>query len=222
MPLFEKFVVCTWEVTGYSIPLPVGRIEEDGGNRLVPRERPNRRGAKVDDTGSSAVQWLLVCDFYNGISEPGMPAEEMYPDLLNKLVQSFDVHETGTLRLPHIGSRRCRAWKYKRIETSEERDTGLTTLTFLEDNEDATTTATFQSPSARSVAKQQAESTTFSAENAGIDAGDLGQSLDEMAADLEGLANAPFEYVGDLETKAKQIDGACERIEAVYTKATDE
>ena len=222
MPLFEKFTLCAWEVTGYRIALPVIRVEEDGGNRLVPRERAHRRGAKVDDTGSAPVQWLLVCDFYNGITEPGMPAEDMYPDLLNNLVKSFDVHETGTLTLPHIGPRRCRAWKYKRIETSEERDAGLTTLTFLEDNEDATTAASFQSPAARSVAKQQAESTTFSAESAGIDASDLGQSLTELASELEGLANAPGEYVGDLETKAKQIEAACERIEAVHTQAVDE
>src|SRR5688572_24683169 len=106
MGLFEKFVICTWEVTGYKIPIPVVRIEEDGGNRLVPRERIGRRGAKLDDTGAMPPQWLLVADFYNGIDEPGMPSEDMYPDLLNNLIKSFDIHECGTLTLPHVGPRR--------------------------------------------------------------------------------------------------------------------
>ncbi|HVY48089.1 MAG TPA: DNA circularization N-terminal domain-containing protein [Minicystis sp.] len=58
------------QVTGFSVPLPVSRIEEESGNRLVERDRPNRDGAKIDDTGAKARRWVLTLDYLNGSTEP--------------------------------------------------------------------------------------------------------------------------------------------------------
>ncbi len=220
--IFAQFTTCRWEVTGYNVVLPVKTVRTRGGNRIVPRERANRNGAKLDDTGSKPKVWTLDVDFYNGIDEPDMPADDMYPSLANDLEKSCDIHETGTLTLPTIGKRRCRLLDYDREESFEERDTGRFSLTFMEDNEDAITASSFSSPSARSVSRQLAEATTASAEQDGIELTDIGSSLTELASELEGLANAPFEYVGDLQAKAGQISRACARIEAVHTSAADE
>ena len=211
--IFEGFVLCTWEVTGFSVPLPVSRIEEEGGNRLVERERPNRDGAKIDDTGSKAKRWVLTLDYLNGSSEPDFP-EDAYPDLVNTLMQSCDVHECGDLTLPHIGKRRCRAHSYRRVEASDDRDYALVSVTFVEDNEDGTTASSFQSPSARSVCRTLTEQTTLDCDDAGVDTGEsLGEALNDLAAGIETVLNAPGDFVGQFETMGKQFDAAAGRIE---------
>lgn len=215
--IFEQFPACFWEVTGYKVPIPVKSINERGGNRLVRRKRQHRNGAKLDDTGSEEKIWQISVDFYNGNDEPDMPGDEFYPGVVNFLIKSFDVHETGTLTLPNIGKRRCRAESYERTESFEERDTAALTLVFVEDNEDFTTASTFTSPSARSVSRRIAEITTFSADQAGVVLADFGAGISELASGVEALINSPFEYVGDLETKAAQVDIACRRIEEAHT-----
>jgi prophage DNA circulation protein len=215
--IFEQFPVCLWEVTGYKVQISVKSISERGGNRLVPRKRQNRNGAKLDDTGSEEKVWVLDVDFFNGNEEPDVPGDEQYPGVVNYLIKSFDVHECGTLTLPNIGKRRCRAHTYERRETFDERDTAIVSLTFMEDNEDFTTASTFTSPSARSVSRRLAEITTFSADQAGVALADFGAGISELASGVEALINSPFEYVGDLETKAAQVDIACRRIEEAHT-----
>ena len=76
-------------MTTFAIALPVSRIEEEGGNRLVERERPNRDGAKIDDTGSKAKRWVLTLDYLNGSTEPDFP-EDAYPDVVNQLMRPAD------------------------------------------------------------------------------------------------------------------------------------
>jgi hypothetical protein len=217
--IFEQFVLCTWEVTGFSVALPVSRIEEEGGNRLVERERPNRDGAKIDDTGSKAKRWVLTLDYLNGSAEPGFP-EDAYPDLVNTLMQACDVHECGDLTLPHIGKRRCRAHSYRRVEASEDRDFAGVSITFVEDNEDGTTASSFQSPSARSVCRTLTQETTLDCDDAGIDTGvSLSEALSDIAGDVETVMNAPGDFVGQIETVGLQFQGAASRIEDAGSNA---
>lgn len=226
--IFEQYAVCSWKVKGEdALVIPVERIEESGGNRIVSRERPYRDGAKLDDTGAKPKQWVLSCSFFNGHTEPGMPnpdatgaSETLYPDHLNKVIASCDKHETGDLILPTVGKRRCRAESYRRVEEYTERDAASVTLTFTEDNEDGVTASSFTAPSVRAVSRSLAEATVFDLEEAGL-GGDLAGDLEEFASDLEGLAAAPGEFVGDLEAKAKSIEDSCERIEAVHTQAVN-
>ncbi|WP_437759481.1 DNA circularization N-terminal domain-containing protein [Sorangium sp. So ce1389] len=216
--IFAKYPPATWDVAGQSVTFQVETLQETGGNRLVQWERPYRDGAKLDDTGSRAKGWTLSAIFYLGGSEPGIDPDQ-YPDALNKLLASFDEHETGTLTLPTRGPVRCRAESYNRVETSAERDVARVTLTFLADNEDNTTAASFTAPSARSVVRQQVEAATFWAQQQGAWSGDL-SSLTEFAAELEGLINSPFEAMDQIEAKAKAIDSACERVENAFTGAS--
>ena len=220
--IFSSLPVCLWEVTGYKIQLSVKSIQERGGNRIVPRKRQNRDGAKLDDTGSEEKTYVLDVDFFNGNDEPDVPGDEQYPGACNFLIKSFDVHETGTLTLPTIGKRRCRAHSYERMEIYDERDTARVQLTFIEDNEDFTTSSTFTSPSARSVSRRLAEITTFSAEQAGVSLSDFGAGISELASGVEALINSPFEYVGDLEAQARKVEIACARIEEAHTSRRTE
>lgn len=223
MAIFELYPVCTWQVPGFAaISFPVENISEDGGNRLVPRERARRDGAKHDDTGSRAKRYTLRCSFHTGSEEPDVPnVELLYPDILNELMRSFDVHEVGTLTLPTKGIRRCRAESYSRVEDMGERDAASVTLTFVEDNEDGTTSASFSAPSARSLAKNVAQEATASLDSMGCDATDFGTSLNEMAAAIETLAGAPSEFVADIVTQAAQVRSATARIQESFSGGED-
>jgi hypothetical protein len=214
--IFEQYPLCTWEVPGYKVPIPVKSISERGGNRLVRRNRQNRNGAKLDDTGSVEKTWTLEVDFFNGNTEEGIPVADLYPDVLNFLVKSFDVHETGTLTLPTVGRKRCRAESYDRKETFEEIDTGIVTLTFIEDNEDNLTSSSFTAPSARSVSRRLAEITTFSAEQNGVSLSDSSAGISELASQIETLINSPFEYFGDLQAQADSVVALCGRLEDIH------
>lgn len=214
--IFEQFALCVWEVTGYRVPIAVKKITARYGNRIVRRNRQNRDGAKLDDTGCVETTWTLDADFYNGCTEDGIPFADNYPDVLNNFIKSSKVHETGTLTLPTEGKRRCRIESIERSESFEEIDCGLTTITFVEDNEDSLTAASFTAPSARSVSRRVAELTTFSAEQAGVSLSDSGAGISELAAEVETLITSPFEYLGDLQAQAEKVRSLCERLEETH------
>ena len=217
MGIFENMPPCTWHVGSETITLPVIRIETDGGNRIVEHARGGQEFEKLDDTGSIGDNIVLSVDWFNGNTEPGVDGDTQYPDLCNRMILSFRIHECGTLRLPTVGVIRCRARTWKRVEASDERDVAVTQFVFKRDNEDGVTAASFTSPSARSVARSVAEAATFSAQQAGVDLSDFGSSLQELAAGLEDLASAPAEQIAALEVQAKKIDAACKSFEALHT-----
>jgi hypothetical protein len=94
-------------------------------------------------------------------------------------------------------------------------------FTFVEDNEDGVLASSFISPSARSTAASVAEASAFSLEQQGVPSSDFGSSLAELAAGIESLANAPDEFMADLETKATQIRSATERITEAFSSGED-
>ncbi|HZL96151.1 MAG TPA: DNA circularization N-terminal domain-containing protein, partial [Vicinamibacterales bacterium] len=102
--IFPRYPPASWQVPGRAlITFLVEDIQEDGGNRLVAHERPYRDGAKHDDTGSRAKRWAITSPSYNDHTEEGVE-QNQYPAVLNALIDSFDVHETGTLTLPTRGA----------------------------------------------------------------------------------------------------------------------
>jgi hypothetical protein len=207
----------SWKVGGVKIVFPVERCEEAGGNRIVRRPRPGRNGAKLDDTGSIEKMYTLTCTFFNGVTEEGVSANQ-YPRNLDAMIASFDKHETGTLTLSTKGPRRCRADTYRRIEAFEETDSAGAVFTFIEDSEDGVSAQSFTAPSARAVSASFAGAASNACEQAGAMSADI-VSITEFAGELEGLANAPGDYVAAVQQKAQQIDSACNRIERAFTGA---
>lgn len=221
--VFPQYPTASWQAKGKrALAFAVSSLRETGGNRLVPHERPRRDGAKHDDTGSLAKQYQLAVPVYTTCEDPNVEVDRYYPNILNELIDSFDVHEVGTLTLPTRGARRCRAASYERTETAEERDGAAVTFTFVEDNEDAVLTSSFINPSARSTAKRGAEAAAFSLASQGIPDKSFGASLAEFASDLEGLAGAPDAFMADLKTKAGQIQSASDRITEAFSGGRSE
>lgn len=215
--VFPQYPVASWQAKGRrAIAFTVEQLQENGGNRLVPHERPRRNGAKHDDTGSMARSWQIATSFHTTVDEPGIDAASYYPQALNDLIASFDVHEVGDLTLPTRGPVRCRAKDYSRTERSDERDCATVTFTFVEDNEDGVLTSSFVNPSARSTAVGSAEAAAFTLESLGLPSTDFGSSLATFASEVEALANAPAEFVADLQTKATQVQSATDRILSAF------
>lgn len=218
---FGRFVVGSWEAKGKAkIAFPITRITQLYGNRLAKRRRPYKDGWKLDDTGSDGVTWELESIFHNGHDEPGLPLV-LYPAHLDKICDSFVIHETGTLTTPTRGPRRARLETFRRVEDAGLRDAGTLTMTFLEDNEDGLSAASFSPPSAKAVARTLARDTTDALAGAGAWS-DLVSSVNEAAAGLEALANAPGDFVDDLDAQANAMIDAVDRVEGAFTSAASE
>jgi len=222
MTVFEQYPIASWKVGSLpELKFPVLSISETGGNRIVQRERPYRDGAKLDDTGSKAKGWQLTVLFDNGIEEEGLdPSTPLYPTILNELIASFDIHETGDLVVPTRGRVRCRAETYQRDETEGERDEARVVFTFTADNEDNVGAQQFEQMTINASAVRLAEQTTFSATSEGMWSTSL-EDLNEFASELEGIANFPGDTVSNIDSQCGIVVGAANRVGRAFTRENE-
>ena len=167
MAIFEQYPVASWKVGALpAVAFAIVSIRETGGQRLVKQERPHRSGAKVDTTGVAPRVWAITAVFNNTLQEPGLEVnpEPAYPNTLRRLLEAFEVTETGDLVLPTVGKVRARIGDYDRSEVTEARDEGVLNFTFHEDNEEALDRAKLMPPSVRASSIVLAEQTVFSAQ----------------------------------------------------------
>jgi prophage DNA circulation protein len=227
---FKEYGAATWTVQGTCIGFPVISIDEDGGNRLVRHERPRRDGAKLDDMGSRPRTFRFEAIFDNGlfalpdaesILESINGTANLYPDVLNALLDSFDKHETGDLFVPTRGKVRARAEAYSRSEAASIRNHARVNLTFVQDNEDSLDAASFQPPSVSASAIAVAAVTYQQAEETNAWDGSIADLM-ELANNIEGLANAPGDYLNDLEAQAGAIQAATDKVIKVHTDLATE
>jgi prophage DNA circulation protein len=223
--VYETYPVGSWTAeNAATLAFPVISISETGGNRIIERERPYRDGAKLDDTGRKATQWTITCLFENTITEPGLEInglKNLYPDVLNDLIASFAIHKTGDLVVPTRGTIRARIVDYNRDENTDPRNSARLSIVYKEDNEDSVDANALAAPSASAFAFQLADTAEFSAQNDGMWDGSL-QDLKELAANLEGLANAPDNFLLDLEEQAKIIMNTHDKVVQTFSRATVE
>lgn len=216
----ESGPVCAWQASGQdAITFPVKRIEAGGGNRIPRRERVYRDGAKLDGTGAQPDQWTLTCAFFNGNKEQGVPGDTLYPDQLRALLKAVKSQDTGTLTLPTDGPKRCRADHWTRTDDDERRDYAILQITFVEDNEDDQTAASFSLPTARSAASAIAADVVANLEAEGVVSDDT-VSLEQLCGELEELANAPEEFADDINSKVDEIVGTIQRIQLAFQDAS--
>ncbi len=211
--IFDRYPVAKWEVKGKpALTFPFELLEENGGNRLAPHERLYRDGARVDDTGASATTYTFTISVFNSPNhEEGVDGLAQYPDLAIALIESCLVHETGTLTVPTKGPRRCRAHTWRRMEDATKVDMAGLVITWMEDNEDDAEVAAAQAPSASAVAAKFAQDALDAGQGLGLENDNL-SSLTELAADLEHLANAPSQFVADIEAKSGNLVASVDRI----------
>lgn len=212
--IFEQYPVASWKVgSGQTLYFPIFDLSEEGANRVVERERPYRNGAKCDDTGSKARRWTVQACFENSINESGLEqnGRNLYPDVLNDFIRSADEHEVGDLVLPPTGPIRARLVRYVRQETPDTWDGAKLTLTFVEDNEDSVGARAFNPPSVAASARSIAQTTTFSAQNDAVFDPSLA-SINELAAELEAIANFPSNTVQDIDSQVGIVVAAANRV----------
>jgi len=220
--LFEGMPLCVWRVRGKpDIPLSVQRIVEDFEGGVVERNRPFRKGAKLENLSRRKFIWALEILFVNNSEEPGISQTDNYPNICNDFCASAEIEETGTLILGTRGPVRAQIKSYRRTEDSELRDCALVSATFWEDNEDDTTTTSFSLPLARSSAASIASACTDACVEAGVFSDDVA-SLNELAAGLENLANAPFEFADDMQAQAKAVISTAGRVIDTFADRTQQ
>lgn len=221
--VFSRYGPAQWWVPGAEpIFFPVVAIQEDGGNAIVGHKRYGQDGERLDDTGSEAKVYTLETEWFSSDRhESEVDGIRLYPSVLNQLLDSFDIHETGDLYVPTKGLRRCRAHKYTRREQAGEVDVAHVTLIFREDNEDDAGDAADLDPVASAVLGRTVRDAvellqwdtagTFSLAD-----------IQELADGLVAIANAPGDAVADVENKANALIRAVERVDDAFTGAAND
>jgi len=223
--IFESMPVASFQVG--SLPAAffpiVGELTEEGGQRIVRHVRPYRDGAKLDSTGATEIEFNVLALFNNSIRESGLEANNraLYPFVLRAIVDAFKARQTGTLTLPTVGRVRARAEKYRRSENVGARDEATLQLTFVSDNEDAVSAATFQLPTVRASMLKQASQTLFSASREGAHDADL-VSLFQLATEIEAALLAPGRSVADLQSQVNRARSALGRIARAQEQLADD
>lgn len=221
--IFSVSPTNSWQVDGGErIYFPVEGLRESFRNRIIRHKRYKRDGARLEDTYSEAIVWTITLAAYNSTEFPEeINGEDFYPTELNKLLDSFLTHETGTLMTMTRGPRRCRAESYERDEKHEQKDTAAVVMTFVEDNEDDAEVSNWSAPTAASIIVKTADDAVRACEDEGVGS-DAAASLNELAGAIESYASAPGDFVGDLEAKANLLSSTVDRIEQAHTSLTED
>lgn len=197
--IWAGYEPASFEVKGYPvIRFMLRSIRESGGQRMAPRARPFRPGAKLDTTGALEHSLPFEALFTNDAEEPGVTDDggpPLWPDRLDLLVEIIDTGKTGTLNLPWRRGIRAKCHPWERSANADDNRGGeILTGTFIEDNEDNLDREAIVRPSARATLVRKVEETQFSAEAEGIWSGSL-SDLTQLTSELIGLANAPGQYL---------------------------
>lgn len=219
----ENSPVGSWVVgTSDTLKFPIERISETGGNRIVERERPYRPGAKLDDTDAKATRWSVTIRCNNSTDEQDLdPNVPGYPDLADKLIETFKQHLTGDLSLPTRATVRARAATWQRDESIEAQDECMLVLTWVEDNEDRIGAQSIQRPTVRSSAQQNVQDAVFSAEGNGISGLSI-EDLTQFASEIEGIVNFPENFASDVQAVIGRVDRAVDSILGSFQKVSTE
>lgn len=218
MSVFEQYPVGSWKPDGgAAVKFAVVDVSEDGGHRLVRRERPYRDGIRADNTGRKEKVWNVETVWENSVEEPGIGDVVLYPDLLERFLDAIDEGTTGDLVLPTRGKIRAKVETYRRRETHSERDGARISVTWVEDNEDSVDAQSFELPTVNASAKRVTEEAKFDAQSQGAWDGSL-LELVEFARQLENLANAPGNTLRDLETQATVVAGSVNRVVRAFSQ----
>ncbi len=194
----ETYEPASFEVADYPVVrVAVTDISETEGIRLAPRERPFRKGAKLDSTGATVRKITLTIIFSNDITEAGVTDDggpPLFPDRFNLLRELFRTEATGTLNLPSERGIRAKAESWNTTQASEQNRGGaVVQVTFAEDNEDDLDREAIVQASPRATLNKKVEEAKFDAESEGIAGGGL-ENIAQFVAGLVSLANTP----GDL------------------------
>jgi hypothetical protein len=223
---FEKFPVGSFSLKGQTLKFPVVKIEETGGNRLVLRDRPGRRGVKVDTTGSGKRGWNVTCEFSNEGAryEPGLdPNVDLYPDVLNALLDlAFDgADETGDLVIPTRGKVRAWGFTYNREEQSELRDAAVVTFIFIEDNEDAVDRSSISTMSVKGSGDFVVQKAIFDSQRGGLWSGSLNGLL-EAIRELQGILLLPETFLDDALSNATALTRTIDDLVSTFSDEATE
>lgn len=224
--IFDKYQIASFTLpNGDKVGFPVQKITQDGANRVIERERPYRQGAKLDNTGSKAITWTFECIFHNSIDEPGLDAfnrqENLYPGVLNTLIEIFDFGLTGDLVVPTIGKVRAKALDYRRVEDVNLFDGATMMLVFKEDNEDNVNARTITAPTINAQGNRMSQKTTFDAESIAISGNGLA-SLRTAASQLQTAINAPGDTLDDVRTQANTVRHSVDQVDNAFTQSNQE
>jgi hypothetical protein len=186
------------------------QVAENGANRIAPRNRPFRQGAKLDFVGSKADTYVLDCMWHPDVDEPDLnDGEARWPDAVQSFIDDLKTGATGTLNLPWKRGIRVKATEWSRVESAvEHRGGAIVRVTFVEDNEDSLDRQAVELVSVKATIGRQVEAAQFDMESEGMDLFAIADVV-ALAEDVVGLLNFPGDVAGALFTAGAALRRAC-------------
>jgi prophage DNA circulation protein len=210
-----------------EIKFPAVAVGEDGGNRLVRRERPFQEGAKLDGTGTKADEFSIDALFHVDGTEHEVDVAgdgiTLWPDRLELLIEALKVSqgETGTLHLPWKRNLRVRAETWSRRANSNDNRGGETLqIKFIADNEDFVNRASVEKFSIKGSVALQVERAFFDLESQGSWLPAF-EDITELASELAGLIALPGEKLQNILLHARRLGNGVQTVMDALTTAQD-
>ena len=202
-----------------AIILPVwDRVEGSGGVRIAAREVPFVDGRQLDDTGCKGDEWSTASPFFNELHlhDPDLgDSPRLYPDRLEKIIETFRLRKTGTLHLPWRRNIRCKAADWRRVATTDQLNGETLLVTWFEDNENKLANPSTGIGVAVSIGGA-VKKAVFEAERAGC--WDFSwEQLTTLASQLEEVLSMPAQYRDDVLQKATRLARCCDSILTSFT-----
>jgi len=224
---YSKLPLCSIAETGGTpIKFPASSIVVEGGQRLVFRERPNRSGVKIDTTGATKRVITVEAEFTNEGSrfEEGLDRNTpLYPDVMNKILDFFDANDGATydVVISTIGQIRARCHTYRRMEKSDERDVGVCSLVFVEDNEDDVDASAIEKLTVKGSGDVVIQKAQFDGESIGAWSGSLAGLLDGIK-ELQAIVNLPGTFLDDVSSNSTALIRTIEDFVASFSDSGDD
>lgn len=215
--IYSTYASAFWQTKGGTkVFLPFSTYQCDWRKNLPRHKRLNKDGETIDNQGAFSRVWTLQLHYFNNSSDP--VAQGRYPDDIEALEAAFAPNAEGVLFTPIAGPVTVQFESLTRIEdASKEKDYALVSAVFIEDFIDDEKAERWKAASASSVAQPAAAEMTASVEDMGLDGDPLGE-IQDFCADLEGLANAPGDYLAAVDGKITGTLAALKRVEDTFSQ----
>lgn len=125
-----------------DIPFPIGSFSGSLSHSLVPHQRVDRDGARIENTGLNFEEFTFHAFLMNGLSRGPLETwDALFPQTFLKLKDSFRSRETGKLIHPVYGEMKVKAVSFVEAFEPDNRGGAQVDLTFHVTRDDDNETA---------------------------------------------------------------------------------
>lgn len=131
-----------------GISCPIAGYSTDFSHDIAQHKKPDRDGARLEETGRNPITFVARCLFHNGIvfDLSANTSEPLFPNVHKQFLLACADGSTDDLIHPTLGVIRAKCASYKETVTADRRGGADVDATFVEDAEGAESSLGIRSP----------------------------------------------------------------------------